>query len=70
MNRLFVAIDGNSLMHRAFHAIAELDDGQGNPTNAVYGFTGMLLKVLREYEPSHLAVAFDMHFPPSGVRRL
>ena len=35
MNRLFVAIDGNSLMHRAFHAIAELDDGQGNPTNAV-----------------------------------
>ena len=63
MNRLFVAIDGNSLMHRAFHAIAELDDGQGNPTNAVYGFTGMLLKVLREYEPSHLAVAFDMHGP-------
>ena len=63
MNRLFVAIDGNSLMHRAFHSIAELDDGQGNPTNAVYGFTGMLLKVLREYEPSHLAVAFDMHGP-------
>ena len=63
VNRLFVAIDGNSLMHRAFHAIAELDDGSGNPTNAIYGFAGMLLKVLREYEPSHLAVAFDMHGP-------
>ena len=63
MNRLFVAIDGNSLMHRAFHAIAELDDGKGNPTNAIYGFTGMLLKVLKDYEPSHLAVAFDMHGP-------
>ena len=63
MNRLLIAVDGNSLMHRAFHAIARLDDAQGEPTNALYGFTGMLLKVLREYEPTHLAVAFDMHGP-------
>ncbi len=63
MNRLFIAVDGNSLMHRAFHAIGGLTDGEGNPTNALYGFTGMLLKVLLEREPSHLAVAFDMHGP-------
>ena len=61
MNRLFIAVDGNSLMHRAFHAIGGLTDGEGNPTNALYGFTGMLLKVLLEREPSHLAVAFDMY---------
>lgn len=63
MNQLLVAVDGNSLMHRAFHAIGDLDDGHGNPTNAIYGFTGMLLKVLLEREPSHLVVAFDMHGP-------
>ena len=39
MNRLLIAVDGNSLMHRAFHAIARLDDAQGEPTNALYGFT-------------------------------
>lgn len=63
MNQLLIAIDGNSLMHRAFHAIGELDDGHGNPTNAIYGFTAMLLKVLLAHEPSHLVVAFDMHGP-------
>jgi len=63
MNRLLIAVDGNSLMHRAYHAIGDLDDGHGNPTNAIYGFTGMLLKVLTEREPSHLVVAFDMHGP-------
>ncbi len=63
MNHLLIAVDGNSLMHRAFHAIAHLDDGEGRPTNAIYGFTAMLLKVLQEREPSHLAVAFDLHGP-------
>lgn len=63
MNRLLIVIDGNSLMHRAFHAIGDLDDGRGNPTNAIYGFAGMLLKVLAAHEPTHLAVAFDMHGP-------
>ncbi len=63
MPRLFVAIDGNSLMHRAFHAIGELSDSDGNPTNAIYGFMAMLLRVLQERAPSHLAVAFDMHGP-------
>ncbi|MDR0928578.1 MAG: DNA polymerase I [Oscillospiraceae bacterium] len=63
MNRLLIAVDGNSLMHRAFHAIGDLDDAHGNPTNALYGFAGMLLKVLLDRQPTHLAVAFDMHGP-------
>lgn len=63
MNRLLIAVDGNSLLHRAFHAIGELDDAQGRPTNAIYGFTAMLLKVLADRAPSHLAIAFDMHGP-------
>lgn len=63
MNHLLIAVDGNSLMHRAYHAIAELDDAQGRPTNAIYGFTGMLLKVLADREPSHLVVAFDRKEP-------
>lgn len=63
MQRLLIAVDGNSLMHRAFHAIGDLDDGQGNPTNAMYGFLSMLIKVLLDRNPSHLAVAFDMHGP-------
>ena len=63
MDPLFIAIDGNSLMHRAFHAIAALEDTHGNPINAVYGFTSMLLKILLERKPTHMAVAFDMHGP-------
>lgn len=63
MQRLLVAVDGNSLMHRAFHAIGGLTDAGGNPTNALYGFTSMLLKVLLDFNPTHLAVAFDLHGP-------
>lgn len=54
-----IIIDGNSLLHRAFHAIPLLSNSQGVITNAVYGFTNMLLKVLKEQEPGLVAVAFD-----------
>jgi DNA polymerase-1 len=52
-------IDGNSLAHRAFHAIPLLTTSQGVITNAVYGFTGMLLKILAERNPDLVAVCFD-----------
>ncbi|MGZ3558728.1 MAG: hypothetical protein ACXU97_06415, partial [Thermodesulfobacteriota bacterium] len=45
--KLFL-IDGSSYMYRAFYAIAHLSNSKGLPTNATYGFTQMLLKVLRE----------------------
>ncbi len=54
-----IIIDGNSLAHRAFHAIPPLSTSQGLVTNAVYGFTNMLLKLLAEDSPGMIAVAFD-----------
>ncbi|AOM82267.1 DNA polymerase I [Salisediminibacterium beveridgei] len=58
MNK-FVLIDGNSIAYRAFFALPLLNTDKGVYTNAVYGFTTMLLKVLEEQQPTHLAVAFD-----------
>ncbi|WP_449240387.1 DNA polymerase I [Desulfoscipio gibsoniae] len=58
MNK-FLIIDGNSLIHRAFHAIPPLTTSDGTITNAVYGFTNMLFKVLQKVEPGYIAVAFD-----------
>lgn len=55
-----VLIDGNSLVHRAYHAIPPLSTSQGLLTNAVYGFTGMLLKLLASECPGKIAVAFDI----------
>jgi len=54
-----LVIDGNSLAHRAFHAIPLLSTTWGVITNAVYGFTNMLLKVLAEYPAELVAVCFD-----------
>lgn len=55
-----VLIDGHALTYRAFHALPEdMHTSQGEPTNAVYGFTSMLLNVLRDERPTHIAVAFD-----------
>ncbi len=55
-----ILIDGHSLAYRAFHALpVEMKTSQGELTNAVYGFTSMLLTVLREENPTHIAVTFD-----------
>ncbi|MCF6138193.1 DNA polymerase I [Pseudalkalibacillus berkeleyi] len=54
-----VLIDGNSIAYRAFFALPLLNNDKGVYTNAVYGFTTMLLKVLEDEAPSHILVAFD-----------
>ncbi|MEN6521407.1 MAG: DNA polymerase I [Armatimonadota bacterium] len=54
-----VAIDGNSLLYRAFFAMKHLSTISGQPTNAVYGFTMMLLRLLQEEKPDSIIVAFD-----------
>ncbi len=59
---LLLVVDGNSLLHRAFHALP-LMDADGVFTNAVHGFMMMFLKVVREYSPVSAAVAFDTHAP-------
>ena len=56
-------IDGSSYIYRAFFAIRHLSNSKGFPTNAIYGFTNMLLKVLREEEPEYMAIAFDAPGP-------
>jgi DNA polymerase I len=57
-----IAIDGNSLMHRAYHALPPMTTRAGVPTGALHGFLGMLLKLI-ERNPDYLVVAFDMHGP-------
>ncbi|MBU1164605.1 DNA polymerase I [Patescibacteria group bacterium] len=59
----FIIIDGNALIHRAFHALPPLTNKKGELTNAVYGFTTILLKVLKDLKPTHLAVTFDLATP-------
>jgi DNA polymerase-1 len=56
-------MDGTAFAYRSFHAIRHLTDREGKPTNAVFGFTKTLLKVLREKRPDYMAVAFDTHAP-------
>ncbi|HET9751376.1 MAG TPA: DNA polymerase I [Myxococcales bacterium] len=52
-------VDGSHAIFRAYHALPHLSTRKGVPTNAVYGFTTMLLRALREGNPTHFAVAFD-----------
>lgn len=54
-----ILIDGNNVIYRAFFAMPPLTNTAGQQTNAVYGFTTMLLRLIEEHKPSHLIVAFD-----------
>lgn len=56
--RLFL-IDGMAFAFRSYYAIPRLSNSKGQPTNALYGFARVLLKILRENEPSHVVVVFD-----------
>ncbi len=57
-------IDGSSLIYRAFHAIpATLTNSKGMPTNAVYGFTQSLLKIIKDFAPEYICVSFDVKGP-------
>ncbi|NWF94485.1 MAG: DNA polymerase I [Syntrophaceae bacterium] len=60
--RLFL-IDGSSYIFRAFYAIGHLSNSKGLPTNAIFGFTQMLLKVLKDHRPDYLTVVFDAKGP-------
>jgi len=59
MSRL-VIIDGNAIVHRAYHALPPMTTKEGVMVNAVYGFTSMLLKVWKDLRPTHMAVTFDV----------
>ena len=55
----FVIIDGNNLMFRAFYALPQLANFQGEISNAVFGFANMIIKVIKDVQPKYMAVAFD-----------
>src|SRR5258706_13442190 len=63
MSKLLL-IDGNAILHRAFHAYPPVfSDKDGNPTNAIYGFYAMLLKVIEDVRPDLLTICFDQGAP-------
>lgn len=65
-SKKFVIIDGNALLHRAWHALPPLTTKDGKLVNAVYGFTSILLNIIKEFRPEYGAVAFD---PPGDTFR-
>lgn len=60
---LMIAIDGNSLLHRAFYAMPLLSNKKGVYTNAIFGFMNMLIRLKKDYEPCSLILAFDRKAP-------
>jgi DNA polymerase-1 len=59
-----VLIDGNAMIHRAFHAVpGHLTNSKGEPVNATFGFTSMLMKALLEEKPDYIAMTFDRPTP-------
>ncbi|MCG2809104.1 MAG: hypothetical protein L6275_02070 [Candidatus Portnoybacteria bacterium] len=59
----FVIIDGNALIHRAYHALPPFKTKEGKLVNAVYGFASILFRVIKDLTPDYLAVAFDLAGP-------
>lgn len=58
-SKRFLLIDSNAILHRAFHALPLLTTKEGEPINAVYGFTSILLKAISSLKPGYVAAAFD-----------
>lgn len=55
----FILIDGSSYFYRAFHALPPLSNSKGQPTGAVYGVINMIRRLIKDYQPTHIAVVFD-----------
>lgn len=56
-------VDGSTNIYRAYHALPNLANSQGLPTNAVYGFTALLLKLMQDFSPEYLGIVFDVKGP-------
>lgn len=63
MDKRLIIIDGNSIINRAFYALPDMSNSEGLKTNAIYGFTRMLFKIIDDYKPTHISVAFDKKAP-------
>ena len=58
-----ILIDGNSLLNRAYYATPVFTTKDGLPTNGVFGFVKLMLKIIADKKPTYFAVAFDLHAP-------
>lgn len=63
MENTLIIIDGNSIINRAFYALPDMSNNNGLKTNAIYGFTRMMFKIIEDYKPTHMSVAFDKKAP-------
>ncbi len=63
MNNTLLIVDGNGLMHRAFHALPPFKTAKGVPTQVVYGFFSILYKSIADFQPTHVLVCFDTPAP-------
>ncbi|MCQ2603002.1 MAG: hypothetical protein MJ193_03630, partial [Clostridia bacterium] len=63
MTNKILLIDSNSLIHRAYHALPNLKSTKGVYTGAIYGYLTLLLKLIKEQNPTHIAAAFDLKAP-------
>ena len=68
MDKRLIIIDGNSIINRAFYALPDMTNSEGLHTNAIYGFTRMLFKIIDDYKPTHISVAFDRKHQHLGIR--
>jgi DNA polymerase-1 len=57
--KTFILVDGSSYLYRAFHALPALQSSKGEPTGAIHGVTAMLKRLVKDYQPSFMAVVFD-----------
>ena len=63
MKKKLVLIDGNALVHRAFHALPPLRSPKGIITNAVFGFSSILIRIIKDFNPKYIAATFDLPGP-------
>ncbi|MEK7647350.1 MAG: DNA polymerase [Patescibacteria group bacterium] len=61
--RVLVLLDAHAILHRAFHALPSFTSPQGAPTGALYGFSSMLIKIIRELKPDFIAACYDLPQP-------
>ena len=59
MEKRLIIIDGNSIINRAFYALPDMSNSEGLKTNAIFGFVRMMFKIIEDYQPTHMSVAFD-----------
>jgi len=63
LENTLIIIDGNSIINRAFYALPDMSNSDGLKTNAIFGFVRMMFKIIEDYQPTHMSVAFDKKAP-------